>query len=83
MNKKTFLVTYETIYYLSNEISKMASISRPAGGDVDIGYKLEIAATVTFIAAFVVVGLRFMARMFYARLGWDDYLMIFATVCLK
>lgn len=60
----------------------MVPMPRPAGGDVDIGYKLEIGATVTFIAAAIVVGLRFMARMLYARLGWDDYVMIFATVCL-
>ena len=59
----------------------MASLPRPTGGDVDIGYKLEIGATVTFIAAFIIVGLRFIARMFYARLGWDDYIMMFATVC--
>jgi len=44
--------------------------SRPPGGDVDIGYKLETGTTVTFIAAAIVVGLRFMARMLYARL--DD-----------
>lgn len=63
-------------------MSKMPPMLRPAGGDVDIGYKLEIGATITFIAAAIVVGLRFVARQFYARLGWDDYIMIFATVCV-
>lgn len=61
----------------------MVPMPKPAGRDVDIGYKLEIGATVTFIAAAIVVGLRFMARMLYARLGWDDYFMIFATVCIS
>lgn len=35
--------------------------------------------TVTFAAA-MVVRLRFITRVLYARLGWDDYTMMFATV---
>ena len=62
-------------------MSKTPSIPRPLEGDIDQGYKLEIGATVTFIAAAIVVGLRFLARILYARLGWDDYLMLFAVVC--
>ena len=42
--------------------------------------KLEIGTTVTVIAAAIVVELRFMACMLYARLGWDDYVMMFMTV---
>ena len=61
-------------------MSKMAP-RPPPGGDVDISYKLLTGTTITFIAAAIVVGLRFMARILYARLGWDDYAMMFATVC--
>lgn len=61
-------------------MSKMAPMPRPPEGDVDVSYKLEVGTTVTFIAAALVVGLRFMARIRYARLGWDDYVMMFATV---
>lgn len=61
----------------------MSPLPGPSEGDVDIGYKLEIGTTVTFIAAAIVVGLRFVARMLYARLGWDDYMMMFATVCVS
>ena len=64
-----------------HNMSKMPPRPRPPGGDVDIGYKLEIGTTVTFIAASIVVGLRLVARTLYARLGWDDYAMLFATVC--
>ena len=56
-------------------------IPKPPGGDANIGSRLEIAATVTFVFAAIVVGLRFQARIKYARLGWDDYLMVFAAVC--
>ena len=63
-------------------MSAMAPIPRPPEGDVDIGYKLTIGTTITFIAAAIVVGMRFIARIFYARLGWDDYIMMFATVCV-
>lgn len=61
----------------------MARIPRPSEGDVNIGYKLEVGTTVTFIAAAIVVGLRFIARLLYARLGWDDYIMTFATVIVS
>ncbi len=68
--------------YPLDKMSGKAPIPRPSEGDVDIGYKLEIGTTVTFIAAAIVVGLRFIARTLYARLGWDDYVMMFATVCV-
>lgn len=66
--------TRHSVYPL-DKMSRMAPIPRPSEGDVYIGYKLETDTTVTFIAATIVVGLRFIARMFYARLGWDDYVM--------
>jgi hypothetical protein len=52
----------------------------PPGGDVNIGYKLEVGTTVTFLCALVVVVLRTVTRIVYANLGWDDYLMLFASV---
>lgn len=58
-------------------------LPKPPGGDVNIGYRIEIAATVTCVAAAIVVLLRFQARFKYARLGWDDYFMGFALVCLR
>lgn len=48
--------------------------------DVDIGYKLLVGTTVTFVSACVVVMLRAVARILYASLGWDDYMMLFAVV---
>lgn len=57
----------------------MATV-QPVEGDVNISYRLEAAMITTFIAAAIVVGLRFIARILYARLGWDDYLMMLATV---
>lgn len=48
--------------------------------DVDIGYKLLVGTTVTFVSACVVVVLRAVARILYASLGWDDYMMLFAVV---
>jgi hypothetical protein len=56
-------------------------LPRPPGGDIKNGWQLEVGATVTFVCAFIVVGLRTVARVKYARLGWDDYLMLFALVC--
>ncbi|THC92023.1 hypothetical protein EYZ11_008522 [Aspergillus tanneri] len=47
--------------------------------DMNIGWKLEVGTTVTFISAFIVVMLRTLARTLYATLGWDDYLMLFAV----
>ncbi|OJZ86453.1 hypothetical protein ASPFODRAFT_206891 [Aspergillus luchuensis CBS 106.47] len=47
--------------------------------DVDIGYKLLVGTTVTFVSACVVVVLRAVARIIYANLGWDDYMMLFAV----
>jgi hypothetical protein len=53
----------------------MPPLPKPANGDHNIGYRIEIAATVTCVAAAVVVLLRFQARFKYARLGWDDFFM--------
>lgn len=58
----------------------MPTLPKPADGDRNIGYRIEIAATVTCVAAAVVVLLRFFARFKYARLGWDDYFMFGAMV---
>jgi hypothetical protein len=48
--------------------------------DVSIGYRLEVGTTVTFVCAVVVVSLRMVARSIYAKMSWDDYLMLFALV---
>ena len=53
----------------------------PPSGDVDIGWKLEVGTTVTFLAAFIIVAMRCFARWRYSQRGWDDYLMVFALVC--
>ena len=53
----------------------MSQIGR---SDIVIEYKL---AMVTFIAAAIVVGLRFVARILYAHLDRKDYVMMFAAVC--
>lgn len=60
----------------------MPKLPMPADGDHNIGYRIEIAATVTCVAAAVIVLLRFQARIKYARLGWDDYFMLGALVSL-
>lgn len=60
----------------------MPKLPVPADGDHNIGYRIEIAATVTCVAAAVVVLLRYQARFKYARLGWDDHLMLGALVSL-
>ncbi|GAB1208498.1 hypothetical protein APSETT445_007249 [Aspergillus pseudonomiae] len=52
----------------------------PRPPDVNIGYRLLVGTTVTFVCAFIVVSLRGVARSVYARMSWDDYLMIFALV---
>jgi hypothetical protein len=52
----------------------------PPGGDVNIGWKLEVGATVTFVSATIVVALRCLTRWNYSKIGWDDYLMEFALV---
>ena len=52
----------------------------PPGGNVHYGWKLEVGATVTFICASLVVGLRTFTRAKYTHLAWDDYLMLFALV---
>ena len=58
------------------------TLPRPLSGDVDDGWQLEVGSTVTFICACITVGFRTLARAKYARLGWDDYLMLFALVGL-
>ena len=52
----------------------------PPDGDVNIAWQLEVGALVTFVAAAAAVTLRTWARAKYARLGWDDWLMLFALV---
>ncbi|KAI2464342.1 hypothetical protein F4781DRAFT_74041 [Annulohypoxylon bovei var. microspora] len=52
----------------------------PPGGNVDIGWKLEVGTTVTFLSAAIVVALRCFARWKYSQRGWDDYLMVFALL---
>ncbi|TAQ84269.1 hypothetical protein B7494_g7401 [Chlorociboria aeruginascens] len=54
-----------------------ASIKPP---NVDIGWKLEVGTTVTFLCAVIVIGLRSLARWKYSQRGWDDYLMVFALL---
>ena len=58
----------------------VSPLSRPRDGDIQHGWRLEVAATVTFLCAFLAVGLRIFARVRYARLGWDDHIMVFALV---
>ncbi|KAI1275242.1 hypothetical protein F5Y07DRAFT_370986 [Xylaria sp. FL0933] len=52
----------------------------PPGGDIDIGWKLEVGTTVTFVAAAIVVALRCFTRWKYSQRGWDDYLMVLALI---
>lgn len=52
----------------------------PPGGNVDHGWQLEVGVIVTFVSASVAVGLRTFARSRYTRMGWDDYVMLFALV---
>lgn len=66
---------------MSGEAS-IPTLPIPADGDHDIGYRIGIAATVTCVAAALIVLLRFKARISYARLGWDDYFMFGALVSL-
>lgn len=55
-------------------------LPRPSDGDVDHGWKLLVGTTVTFCFAGIAVGLRIVARLRHARMGWDDHLMLFALV---
>ncbi|KAI5925269.1 hypothetical protein F4810DRAFT_708655 [Camillea tinctor] len=57
-----------------------ANIRPPSGGDIDIGWKLEVGTTVTFLSATIVVALRCFTRWKYSQKGWDDYLMVFALL---
>jgi hypothetical protein len=65
---------------LSPALKMPAKPQPPPGGDIDIGWKLEVGTTVTFLAAAVVVALRFFTRWKYSKKGWDDYLMVLALV---
>ncbi|KAJ8065136.1 hypothetical protein OCU04_005849 [Sclerotinia nivalis] len=59
----------------------MSAMSQPPpGGDVNIGWKLEVGTTVTFLCAAIAVSLRCFARWKYSQRGWDDYLMVFALL---
>lgn len=57
----------------------MVSINHPSA-DIDDGWQLEVGTTVTFLCAFIVVTIRTFARFKYARIGWDDWIMLFALV---
>ena len=56
------------------------ALPRPSSGNVDDGWRPEVASTVTFLCACIIVGFRTLARFEYARLGWDDHWMLFALV---
>ena len=56
------------------------ALPRPLSGNIDDGWRLEVGSTVTFLCASIIVGFRTLARAKYARLSWDDYLMLFALV---
>ena len=58
----------------------MSSSSPP---DISIGYKLESEALATFFAAGLAVGLRLYCRAKYAKIWFEDYLMLFALVSEK
>lgn len=61
----------------------MSAASRPPGGDHSIGYRLEAVALTTLFLVAIAIGLRSYARIRYARLGWDDGLMVLAAVSLQ
>jgi hypothetical protein len=50
------------------------------GGDEEIGGKLEVGTTVTFLLACIMVSVSLLARTLYGRLGADDLLMLFALM---
>ena len=53
----------------------------PPGGNINIGWQLEVGTTVTFLCACIAVTARTFARYRYSRIAWDDGLMVFALVC--
>lgn len=57
-----------------------ANFQSSSNGDINIGWKLEVGTTVTFLSAAIVVALRCFTRLKYSERGWDDYLMVFALV---
>ena len=60
---------------------KMSSALKPSpDGDKSIGYRLEAESITTFLAAAIAVALRIYSRAKYAKLGWDDGIMLFALV---
>ncbi|MCJ1265819.1 hypothetical protein MMC22_005700 [Lobaria immixta] len=59
----------------------MSSTLNPSlDGDKSIGYRLEAESISTFLAASLAVALRLYSRARYAKLGWDDGIMLFALV---
>lgn len=53
-------------------------------GDVKIGYKFTVDVIVTFSLAVIAVTMRIYARARLVRkVGWEDWLILFAVVCLK
>ena len=59
----------------------MSSTLNPSlDGDKSIGYRLEAESISTFLAASLAVALRLYSRAKYAKLGWDDGIMLFALV---
>ncbi|ATZ58866.1 hypothetical protein BCIN_17g00030 [Botrytis cinerea B05.10] len=57
-----------------------ANFQSSSNGDINIGWKLEVGTTVTFLSAAIVVALRCFTRLKYSERGWDDYLMVFALL---
>ena len=56
----------------------------PPDGDVNIGYKLTATVIVTFGLAAIAVTMRMYARARLVRkVGWDDWLILFAVVGLS
>ena len=49
----------------------------------NVGYKLEAGALVTFVLVAIAVGLRTFARAKYAKLWWNDSLMVLAAVGIE
>ena len=86
---------YSRIYYfafkketVSNKSSQLAIMSStpkpPPDGDVNIGYRLTAVVIVTFSLAAIAVTMRIYTRARLVRkVGWDDWLILFAVVGLN
>lgn len=60
-----------------------AKSSPPADGDQNHGTRMLIVIVTTFTIVVVILCLRLSVRLFVVRsMGWDDYSIIAATVCL-